>query len=531
MRPLRCSFGRRHRVTSAAFGVSQFPSSSSTFSASCRWVVIPPVEPITSASASASSSSSSSRKGECRTSYRFAVKDEERGLYDHGVTPDARTLAAEAEAQYRASSEFLHAPAGGLPAPELHMEVDGTSVSCIAAPFGEEYVPSSKERFAHRGHVGDLSRQRTSDRKYLLDARSHLNIRKERQLSELLSAPMPLLQKSNEIQQMLLSDFYPQNLVVSSRNVEAVIALWAQCSLEQCIAGLNSQRPENLLAPSADTTCHEVDAVDSVPFLNHMKRLYFHSRQTHVAPTPLVLEYVMTALGNVTTADSRVFHLANRLLLDADKYVILPTRTTYAAFFTICSLHNAMPFALSRFKDAVVNLHVAVDATMASAILEGLVQNGLVEEAVLLLARLQHVPMDVQLLNTALEVLLLSKQPQSCFSAFEAVRHSGVEPTADTYTLLLLACERSGLWGNTTAILADMQMRRVKGDGRTLNLLLKGLLTERLHGYSRQLYETMVNKNVEVWPALESHMKSRTAGGEQLKRGSTIKTSKSSQPS
>nr|CCC89304.1 unnamed protein product [Trypanosoma congolense IL3000] len=489
-----------------------FSPCQSTLAVQYRRVVIPLVEAVSTAPRN------DEKKPE--TSYRFAVKDEERGLYDHGVTPDAKALAAEAEAQYRATSDYLHSPAGGVAAAELRTEVDGVTVTCIAAPFGEEFVPSSKERFAHRGHIGEISRQRAIERKYLLDAHSELNIRKERQLSELLSSPMPLLRKSEEIQQMLLSDFYPQRFTVSARNIETVIVLWARCSLEQRLGGrgvgqqtqkqLSGSKEKPSPSPRVEGT-FQVETMDAVPFLDAMKRLYFYARQTHVAPTPLVLEHIMTTLVAVTARDSGVFHLANRLLLDADKYVVLPTRTTYAAFFTICSLHNAMAFALARFRDAVVNLHVAVDAAMATALLEGLVQNGLVEEAVLLLARLQHVPMDVQLLNKSLEVLLLSKQPQACFAAFEAVQTSDVKPTAETYTLLLLACERSGLWGHTTAILADMQRRRVKGDGRTLNLLLKGLLTLRLNDYSRQLYETMVNKNVEVWPALESHMKSRAA--------------------
>ncbi|RNF03176.1 hypothetical protein TraAM80_05910 [Trypanosoma rangeli] len=441
-----------------------------------------------------------------RTPYRFAVKDEERGLYDHGLTPDARLLMAEAEAQYKASADYLHAPPGGLAPAELHLDADGETVSCIAAPFAEEYVPSHKERYAHRGHVGELSMQRVAEPKFLLNAHAELNLRKERQLCEVMSSPMPSLQKAGEVER-LLYDFYLQQFAVSSRNVEAIIALWAQCSVEERLAG-HAQVPQLTSSTTAGgSRVDSVAAVDAVPFLPAMKRLYFHARQTHVAPTPLVLECLMTTLAAASSPDSRVFHFSNRLLLDADKYVVLPTRTTYAAFFAICSLHNAMSFAVVRFKDAVVSLHVAVDATMATALLKGLCQNGLVEEALALLARIEHVPLDVQLLNATIEVLLLSPQPQACFSAFDATQSCSVRPNAETYSLLLLACERSGLWCRTTAILADMQRRRVKGDTKTLNLLLKGLLTERLHDYARQLYDTMVTKKVEVWPALESHMR------------------------
>ncbi|ORC89037.1 uncharacterized protein TM35_000142480 [Trypanosoma theileri] len=450
-----------------------------------------------------------------KRSYRFAVKDHERGLYDHGLTPDARLAIAEAESQYRASSQYLHTPAGGMAAPEVYIDTDGVKIECITAPVGEEYVPSHKERFAHRGHVGELSMQRSVERKYMLNAHAELNIRKERQLREFLSSPMPFLEKAEELQR-LLPDFYTQQLTISSSNVEAIISLWAHGSLEQRMVGNTlspqSSQPQSLSSSSSSSSSLDLDknvrvsVMDEVPFLSAMKQLYFYTRQTHVAPTPLVLECMMTTLGAGLTPNASVFHLANRLLLDADKYVILPTRTTYAAFFTICSLHNAMSFAMARLKDAVTNLHISIDASMATALLKGLSQNGLIEEAISLLARLDHIPLDVQLLNASLEVLLLSEQPQACFSAFNATRYCAVKPNAETYTLLLLACERSGLWGQTTAILADMQTRRVKGDSKTLNLLLKGLLTERLHSYARQLYQTMVMKNVEVWPALESHM-------------------------
>ncbi|KAF5221351.1 hypothetical protein ECC02_005593 [Trypanosoma cruzi] len=462
----------------------------------CRRAVISPVDRI----------SGTNRHSAPRTSYQFAVRDEERGLYDHGVTPDARILMAEAEAQYKASADWLHAPPGGVAPPELRLDSDGGTVSCIAAPFAEEYVPSHKERYAHRGHVGELSMQRAAAPKFLLDEHASLNLRKERQLCELMSSPMPSLQKAMELER-LLHDFYLQRLALSSRNVEAIIALWAQCSVEERLAG-SAQVPRLTSSSSAgENHVNSVAAVDAVPFLPAMKRLYFHARQTHVSPTPLVLECLMTTLAAVTSPDSSVFHFSNRLLLDADKYVVLPTRTTYAAFFTICSLHNAMSFAMARFKDAVVELHISVDATMATALLKGLCQNGLVEEALALLARIEHVPLDIQFLNASMEVLLLSAQPQACFSAFDAMQSCPVQPNSETYALLLLACERSGLWCRTTAILADMQKRRVKGDTKTLNLLLKGLLMERLHSYAKQLYGTMVKKHVEVWPALESQMR------------------------
>lgn len=73
---------------------------------------------------------------------------------------------------------------------------------------------------------------------------------------------------------------------------------------------------------------------------------------------------------------------------------------------------------------------------------------------------------------------MLSQQPQACFAAFRAVAtQAQLSLNADTYTLLLLACEQSGNWHEVTFVLSDMQQRRVRGNTQTLNLLLKGLMT------------------------------------------------------
>lgn len=448
-----------------------------------------------------------------KTGFRFAVKNDERGVYDHGVTPAAKDFIAEAEAEYRASSAFLHAVPGGAGLPETEQFFDeetGQQVTTtrIAAPFGETYVPSGKERFASRGHEGELARQQGMiDKPFMLDEQAQLNLKKERQLTELLDSPMPALPKAEEVAHFLLESFYPQSLGLQPRTCESVMLLYSQASYLKRLEGPavgegKGDTPQLAAGPQAASSL----TADDVPFLSDMRRLYMHQKRCFVSPTPLLMEHLMTTLSVIAQPSTTIFHLANRILLDADKFVVLPTRTTYTAFFKVCQVNNAMQFALARYTDALQALQLPVDAPMLTALLKGLNEGGFVEEAVALLSRVEHVPVSTPLLNASLETLLLSDQALACFSLYDAMSGSSTKPNAETYTLLLLACEKSGQWRRVTAILADMQHRRVRGDAQTLNLLLKGLLQERLHSFATQLYQTMQAKKVPVWPALESGM-------------------------
>ncbi|CBZ26621.1 conserved hypothetical protein [Leishmania mexicana MHOM/GT/2001/U1103] len=431
--------------------------------------------------------------------FRFAIKNSERGLLDHGVTPDAISSIAEAEEEYRASSSYLHNRPGGAGMPESETHVDdvtGQQVTTtrIAAPFGETYVPSNRERFVEQQRVGELSRQRNLvDKPFMLDEHAQLNLRKERQLCELLASPMPQLAKAEEVAHFLLTGVYAQNLALQPRTCESVMLLYSHASFFRRLAARSS---------GADTPAVPRTPQD-VPFLDDMRRLYTHQKRCFISPTPLSLEHLMTTLSVITAPSTTAFHLANRLLLDADKFVLLPTRTTYTAYFTLCHVNNAMQFAMARYTDAVQALQLPVDAPMLTALLKGLNESGYVEEAVSLLSRMRHVAVSTPLLNASLETLLLSEQALSCFSLYDAMRESSVKPNAETYTLLLLACEKSQQWRRVTAILAEMQRRRVRGNEQTLNLLLKGLLHERLHSFAAQLYYMMLEKKVPLWPALE----------------------------
>ena len=134
--------------------------------------------------------------------------------------------------------------------------------------------------------------------------------------------------------------------------------------------------------------------------------------------------------------------------LDADKYCVLPSRITYSTYFSICARNNAMDMAVTRYSDALTCLHIQPDSTMVRGLLDGMNRCGMVEEATALMARVKEVPMDVYLLNTMLETLLLSSDAEATYSLYDACvngmpKHKAVLPTTHTFCALLLAFEKN----------------------------------------------------------------------------------------
>lgn len=254
------------------------------------------------------------------------------------------------------------------------------------------------------------------------------------------------------------------------------------------------------------------DAVAALPppfeYLDAMVTLWSHAARTFTAPSASMLELLMVAIRySSAVPNERLAHLATRLMIDADRWFILPSRITYTAYFDVCAVNAMMDVAMRRFVDAKEKLFITPSASMCRALIEGFTSNGMVPEAVAFMARIAEVPVDVHLMNASMEALLLSDEPLAVLSVYAAMTGSGVIPSADTFTLLLAVGERSSLWSLVAKpVLSDMQRLGVKGDALTLNLLLKGLLHEGLDQYARQLYLAMCSKAIQVWPQLENEL-------------------------
>eukprot|EP00796_Vickermania_ingenoplastis_P012937 gene12937-8793_t len=302
---------------------------------------------------------------------------------------------------------------------------------------------------------------------------------------------------------------------------------------------------------------------ENMPYLSAMRKLYTHQKQHYVAPTSLQMEQLMVTLSavpaaqqassnrdapqrdavagggsrrwrRVSAAGEEPFHLAQRLMIDAYRYVVLPSRTMLTAYIHVCRHHNRMAIALMEVRQALLNLSITLDASMAAALLRGLTSCGQLEEALTIMGRMHRIPLSTELVNACLEALVLSPDPLAAFSTYEACFGRGgarLRPNAESFTLLLLAMDQTGYWGPVRWIAGEMKRYQVRGTPTCLNLLLKGLLKEELNRNAAELHGVMRVKQVPVWPALEEglsaclgHDKGAGHGGDgyHLPKGKTL---------
>ena len=442
--------------------------------------------------------------------------------------------------------------------------------SVLLSPFGETMIPSDKAG-AYSGREAEYAymtafKQHTAPT-YAAVAMSPVALasqRSERAMLDVTLSPMPIAAKRRVLGQLAAGAF-EKGLMLRASSVETVIGFLAQTTKADRIAAVMAA---TALPPGSTAASLSLgDAAEGLtprqlrqaasqkaltitipnPSQSLITSLYFHLKGTHAAPTPLIIQSVMRVLHQAvlalpTSADGTVgssqieggadastphrlasdspfqkrsreayslFNTAHRLLLDCDKYHVLPTRTTLTHYFALCAHFGDMDAAVRRLIDVQESLAISPNAAMFEAVLRGLVKCGLVDEAVGLLARITETQMTVQLLNASMEVLLLSADPQACHAAYSSIqnangqRSASVIPNADTFSLLLLSCEKMDDWSVAPKLLQHMQEYGVRGDANCLNLMLKGLLKNNLGAYASQLQQTMVYKNVQVWPALD----------------------------
>lgn len=461
------------------------------------------------------------------TAFKFGQRRGQHNL-EHGLTSEARRVAAEAEEGYRLTSDSLQQRPGGLTGGEEVKRIDPSTGEEViyrryAAPFGETFVPSTDARFAFRNQIGQLSNTTNKDSWQFPEHRDVFNpsLLAERRVRHLLEAGELPLSEKIDLLGSAMSDVFRKQLPLQPKVWTALFTVWGQAHAEPLVEAYSQkqlQLTSSTMASLPKSTTSDPIAPEHVPHggllastqslkcLDWMKEAYFHMRSGFTAPTPQIMESLMGALALSGATDQPTVHLAHRILLDADRYVTLPTRTTYAAYFDICNRCEIMHFAVKRFADAIDNLFIEPDAAMATALLRGLHENGLVEEAIAMLARMQRIDADVQFLNASMETLLLSQDARAVLASYEAVvkEKRSIVPSSDTFTLMLLACERLADWTPVRNILSEMQLHRVKGDAQCLNLLLKGLLLQKMNTFAHQLYLTMRLKRIDVWPAVEA---------------------------
>lgn len=474
-----------------------------------------PIDPVTSRNSfpySVCGEREDDRSSDATPSASSAVlREEDRLWYDNGVNLEAKQFAAEAEHAYHQHWEELHATPGGPMEEELMTEGTTTSDSDgggierrrrrLIMPFGETKVGAGEVSFTTRGLEGELALKKKAALQNRGDGPAHdemaqLNLKKERQLRFLLgSSELPLLDKAKEVSSLLL-EFISHEMSLQPSTAEELAVLFSLASVEMRL------QPTDGSAVALD--------MDSMPFLLPMRQLYAHMKSLRISPTPLLIEYFMVMLDAVTVEQTSqqqqhpVFQLAQRLMLDCDRFLLLPTHTALAAYIHICESFRCMQFAIAQVTHAVRRLHIPVDAGMAAALVRGFTHCGEVESAIAILSRLRRIPFTRELLNASLEALVLSRDPMAAFSLHDMLLLSNpqsslsVRPDTETYTLLLLACEQTGFWHPVLGIAKGMERHRVKGSPACLNLLLKGLLMNGMVSSAAALYSRMQEKKVGV---------------------------------
>jgi hypothetical protein len=323
-----------------------------------------------------------------------------------------------------------------------------------------------------------------------IDPMSERCLALEERILAIVSSSVPLLERGHNLVDVVVPGIQDA-LMLRANTVEAIIGTWYST-----LSALGK---------------HGSTPIRDWPFYEHMLRLYHYGRGLHVEPSAAVIEQLMVTTATLTTAlgpTERMLHVAVRLMQDSDRYCVLPSRTTFAAFFDVCGANDLMDVAIRRFADAQDNLYLPPDSPMCASILTGLTRNNQIGEAVAFMARIQSVPVDVRLLNASLEALVLSPDPSSVFAAYSAaVEEQAVLPDTTTFTLLLTACQRMDQWDKSRFVLGEMQRLRIRGDEATLNLLLKGLMLANLTDYARILFGAMRERKVTIWPAMQEAAK------------------------
>lgn len=434
----------------------------------------------------------------------------------------------------------------------------------LPSVFGEVVVPSKATSYSFRGgsvtsgeHAYWSNKQLTAPAHANPSPNALASREVEQLLLDLTSKGSPLLLPNSadsrrEEVQTLLGRVFEEKLSLQAKTVEGIFTLFSLISEQdkkwaaQTADQHNTSPAIGRLGPSNSSIYTPNDFLIN-RHIGLLSKLYYHQKSTFTSPTPMTVEMFMKAIHQNTLSKGASvlddgmlgvarlgdgggsgvkrmwwYNQAHLLLKDCDKYVVLPTRGTYSAYFGLCAHYGDMSTALRRFIDSQEKMGLSSNPAMVAAIVSGLVSNGHNEEALRLIGRCSSVRMSIDLFNSILEALLLSRDATACFTAYDAIclgggkssangaiqgrpfTTYGIIPSAQTFSLLLLAMQKSGEWSGTTALLGQMQRAQIKGDATTLNLMLKGLLVNKLSSYANQLHRVMIKKGVSVWPDLDT---------------------------
>jgi len=338
------------------------------------------------------------------------------------------------------------------------------------------YTPDVGAQFGTPGRLEEAQRLSKKDESWMWNQRNEQFARAQRQVKIAVTSHLPQEEKCLKLIE-LFRDAKANGLQFRTQTYEDIF--------------------EVLLA----TPYH---ADQPFPFIEQLFDMYHYMKGTFAAPSPKLVEYLMSALSRYRTPSQSFESRAHKLMMDADRYTLLPTRYTFSYYFDICGINNVMHIAVSRFVDARDKLAIQPDEGMCTTLIRGLVKNNQVEEAVAFISKMYAVPIDVFLMDAIVEAFAQSADPLAAFSAYRSMLGSGVVPSSYTFWYLMIACERSQHWHETTYVLEQMHRLGIKGSSATLSAILKGLCIIGQKELAKKMYLTMKRQRIPVWETVES---------------------------
>ncbi|SCU70442.1 uncharacterized protein TEOVI_000201500 [Trypanosoma equiperdum] len=274
------------------------------------------------------------------------------------------------------------------------------------------------------------------------------------------------------------------------------------------VAGRTAKAAPSLLPAEFVSPIIAAASLLTGPMLQSLWRVYRYMIDSGTNPTSRVVQHVMGILERHRKKDVVVEARAHSLMMDLDRFHLAPTEYTIASYIGVCDVNAVMHLAVARVTDYRTRHERQVSAGVCARLLFGLMHNQQHDEALACLSSIDSTVITPQLLNAALHVTCHSRDPLSAFAIYKSVmgrpggRASGMAPSEHTFTILLEAMEKAQSYGELNYFLREMRRFRVKGNGVTLNKILRVLLKLNRYEEASALLVTMDKKGVTVFDEL-----------------------------
>ena len=237
-----------------------------------------------------------------------------------------------------------------------------------------------------------------------------------------------------------------------------------------------------------------------ITMLDELWVMYTYALDSGVDPTSKMIRNVMRILSLSATTDADVEAKAHKLMLDSDKFKLIPSPTTLSAYYTVCGTNNAMHIAVARLADAKARLEVFPNTDAVRAIINGFRRNGQPDKGLSFLSTVSNVPVTMPLWAEVVHTAKESSNPLSALTFYRALQQTELRPDARILSSLLVAMERAEDYSEAKYVLSEVMKHRVRLKQHELNRLLRSL--ELNGGLDREfcrLFATMEKTGTKIF--------------------------------